>query len=209
LTVSPLSKLAGLGGAALSGPLAAEGSSTSSPAGQLRALLAIKNGFYAFESALHVFPSSPGDFISIEEWNSASLWRHNFEGLADGLYFFAEDIFGVQFYIQNDEVGVFEPETGDKDILASSVDEWASLILEDYCSLTGYPVAHQWQTANGRLAAGRRLTPRVPFVLGGDVSVSNLVDMAAVDGMLVRANLATQIRNLPEGAKVRYKISGA
>ena len=50
-------------------------------------LLRKKNGFYAFESALHVFPvASPGG-MSLEEWNADSLWRNGYGDLAKGLFF--------------------------------------------------------------------------------------------------------------------------
>jgi hypothetical protein len=85
-------------------------------------LLQSRNGFYAFESALHVFASGwAGDELSVEEWNSASLWRNAFDGMADGLVFFAEDLFGSQFALRNGEVVSFDPETGGVEHLADSM----------------------------------------------------------------------------------------
>ena len=56
---------------------------------ELFKVLQSKNGFYAFESALHVFPlnSEVGVEISLETWNSDSLWRSSYGTLTDGLFF--------------------------------------------------------------------------------------------------------------------------
>jgi hypothetical protein len=81
--------------------------------GALVSLLTAKNGFYAFESALHVFSSeSSSSEIGLTDWNASELWKEEYQGLADGSIFFAEDIFGGQFCARMDGVYGFDPETG-------------------------------------------------------------------------------------------------
>jgi hypothetical protein len=82
----------------------------------LGSLLALKNGFYAFEGALHVLgePGGPAG-RGLVEWNSQRLWRGAYEGMADGAVFFAEDVFGVQFALRDEAVQTFDPETGATD----------------------------------------------------------------------------------------------
>src|SRR5579862_4473758 len=75
---------------------------------ELFRMLQRKNGFYAFEMAFHVFPVSSPDFMSVEEWNSDSLWRAGYGDLARGLLFFAEDIFQDQFCLSADGIVRFE-----------------------------------------------------------------------------------------------------
>src|SRR5690348_11185013 len=60
-------------------------------------MLEQKNGFYAFEYALHVLPLSSDTESGLEGWNAESLWRNGYEDLAEGLLFFAEDILQDQF----------------------------------------------------------------------------------------------------------------
>lgn len=55
-------------------------------------MLQLKNGFYAFESALHVCPVTSDSETGLEAWNDDSLWRDEYRDLAEGLLFFAEDI---------------------------------------------------------------------------------------------------------------------
>jgi hypothetical protein len=172
-------------------------------------LLARRNGFYAFESALHVLPSSspaiePAD---IPRWNQDALWRSAYGGLADGMLFFAEDVFGGQFAVRNKRIVTFDPESGQTTDFAENVDEWASRVLADYDYLTGYSLAHAWQAAHGPLRPGFRLVPKKPFVLGGEFTFANLYALEAERAMRLRGALAVQYRDLPDGAPVRLVVS--
>jgi hypothetical protein len=60
---------------------------------ELFAMLTEKNGFYAFESSLHVFPVTADSRSGLEGWNSESLWRQEYKDSTDGLLFFGEDVF--------------------------------------------------------------------------------------------------------------------
>ncbi len=175
--------------------------------GGLVELLRERNGFYAFEAALHVFGS--GNAVaggSLEDWNASTSWRAAFQGLADGFVFFAEDILGSQFALRDGNVYTFDPETGVAEFMAGSLEGWAGELLSDYELLTGFPLAHAWQQENGPIRTGHRLVPKRPFVLGGDYAPSNLYSADAADGMRVRGELAVQIKDLPDGAQIRYRI---
>ena len=175
---------------------------------ELASLLRAKNGFYAFESALHVFPSGwAGDELSVEEWNAPSLWRDAYGGLANGLIFFAEDVFGSQFAACDGVVVTFDPETAAVEHFSDSIEEWASLLLEDFEVLTGHPLAAAWQAVHGRIPARSRLLPKVPFVTGGEFEISNLHLLDSVEGMQFRASLAVQISELTEGSTVRFNVT--
>ncbi|MFB9903773.1 SMI1/KNR4 family protein [Allokutzneria oryzae] len=207
---SALSKLVQVGGSALSPSLpSVEGWGKSIPS-QLLSLLSLKNGFYAFESALHVFPSLPSgmqvDGRSAEEWNTPSLWRERFSELDPGYFFFAEDVFGDQFFISEDGIGVFRAETGEVEEVASSLESWAEVVLADFDLWAGYPIAHEWQKVNGELKAGMRLTPKIPFVVGGGYELCNLYAAEASKIMLFRADFSAQIRDLPDGATVKISV---
>lgn len=164
------------------------------------------NGFYAFESALHVFPSGTTERMSVERWNKRNLWRQNYEDLADGLLFFAEDVLGGQFAFAEDGVCAFDPETGAREVVAEDLEHWAEAIIDDCEVLTAYPLAHDWQRRHGPLAPGQRLVPATPFFAGGEFDVENLYAIDAVQGMRARGAVALQIRGLPDDAKIRFKV---
>lgn len=197
----------------LAGPvLGAQGASEPFRAGgrigsELNSLLGHVNGFYAFESALHVFPaSSTGPSTGLQDWNASGLWRDAYSGMAEGYLFFAEDIFGGQFAIKDEVIYSFDPETGESSPVAESLEGWADAVLGDYEFLTGFPVAHEWQSLNGAIEDGARLIPKRPFVLGGEFSVENLYFLESVKAMRLRGDLAVQLRDLPDGATVKFKI---
>src|SRR5687768_9954361 len=57
---------------------------------ELTQMLSAKNGFYAFEGALHVLPwiasDSQPNVLGIQAWNQRNLWRDWYQGLTDGLF---------------------------------------------------------------------------------------------------------------------------
>ncbi|MFL6436917.1 MAG: SMI1/KNR4 family protein [Terriglobales bacterium] len=169
-------------------------------------MLRKKNGFYGFESALHVFPLMPNATDGLQAWNSDSLWRHEYQDLTKGLLFFAEDLFQDQFCISAEGVQRFKTETGEKVILADTIEMWAELILSDYSYQTGWKTAHEWQAVNGPLPPGQRLLPKTPFFLGGSYSLDNLWIGNPIEGLRFKADVALQTRGLPEGAPVRLRI---
>lgn len=175
--------------------------------GDLQAILEWRNGFHAFESALHFFPASAiAPDISIDDWNARELWVDVYEGLADDRLFFAEDVFGGQFCIFDGSIHSFDPETGGMNHLAGSMDEWAGLILSDHEFLTGYPLGHAWQLAHGPIPVGKRLLPKIPFVAGGSYSIENLHAVDSVAGMRFRGEIACRIKDLPDGESIGFDV---
>jgi hypothetical protein len=210
-TGSALQRLVQLSGSALvSGPAVSPVDGRTAQVQLLAEWLKVldrRNGFYCFESALHVFPSrSDGGHIGLEAWNSSELWRDAYGDLDPGALFFAEDIFGNQFGLIEGGVCKLDAETGETELFADTPENWARQVVDDFNVSTGFPIVHQWQELHGPLAAGLRLLPKVPFVLGGDYAVENLYAGRAVEGMRARGHLATQLVDLPEGAQIDYKL---
>lgn len=174
---------------------------------QLMAVLCQRNGFYAFESALHVFPAATCEKeMTLSRWNSFGLWRHEYGSLAEKMFFFAEDAFGDQFCFFKGQVCSFDAETGETRAFGRSLEQWAHSILKEYEVLTAYPLLHQWELQHGALPVGTRLMPKIPFVLGGAFSLENLYPIGAVSGMKTRGYLAMQLKDLPEGAHVEFRV---
>lgn len=177
-------------------------------ANDLLKMLCQHNGFYALNKALHVFSanSSKNEF-GIHDWNREGLWRNEYKELAEGCLFFAEDIFGGQFCIKDNQINTFDPETGDLFFIANNIEEWAKEIISDYEVLTGYRLASQWQEKNGEIPSKIRLSPKIPFVAGGEFNLGNLYAVDAVQGMRFRAHIANQIKGLPDGSHIDFKIT--
>lgn len=177
--------------------------------GEWLQMLGHANGFYCFESALHVFPSRQcGASLGLAEWNEATAWRHEYQRFDPGGLFVAEDIFGNQFCLLKSAIYTFDAETAELTEFARTVDEWAQKVVADFEFVTGYPLGHQWQSAHGALVTGHRLVPKQPFVLGGAYQTENLYSCEAVAGMRARGNLARQIADVPDGTPIKYQVIG-
>lgn len=176
---------------------------------ELIELLRMKNGFYAFESALHVFYcDSNGDHMSLQTWNAPETWRTEYGNLIhQDMLFFAEDAYGNQFAISKGEVVLFYSEFAEIEFISKSISEWAEILLSDWRGFTGYELAHDWQCQHRPLREGERLTPKVPFVIGGKYETSNLYAGRSVDVMRFRGSLAQQLANIPDGAPVNLEIT--
>lgn len=75
---------------------------------QLGEMLVIRNGFYAFESALLVRPFQyDQDPPGLREWNAPSLWKREFAQDAVPALFFAEDAFGGQYCVRDETICTF------------------------------------------------------------------------------------------------------
>ena len=169
-------------------------------------IISRRNGFYAFESALHVFPSGgvglPGR--SLQEWNDPSLWIDSYGGLVPPVLFFAEDVFGGQFAMMGGRVYSFDPETARLTDFADDVRMWSSEILARYDFATGYSISHAWQVENGVLPVGHRLIPRIPFCCGGDFVVGNMLLVESVAAMRYWGHFARKIAQLSDGAQLKF-----
>jgi len=172
--------------------------------GELLELLRAKNGFFAFESALQVFPlGGTGDDLEISAWNRPSTWRWTYSGLIpDFAVFFSQDVFGNQFALLDGVIARFVAEGGELQKVASSLEAWAQVILTDWRQYLGYDLAHVWQTLHRPLREGERLVPKIPFVLGGEYDVSNLYAGNIVETMRFRGELSRQIAGHADGTRV-------
>src|SRR5262249_24331389 len=176
-------------------------------AGALADVLNEKNGFYAFESSLLVRPLNHARLpVGLLQWNDPSLWKQEYPGTLEGMLCFAEDAFGNQFALGGDDVFSIDSETGEAERIAGSLEQWARLILDDCNYRTGCPLAHEWQLRNGPLEAGQRILPKIPFVTGGAFETGNLRAISDVEGMRFRGAIARQIRDVPDGGQVVFRV---
>jgi hypothetical protein len=175
---------------------------------QLTEVLRRRNGFYAFESALHVFPSGASDGVmTLDTWNDRKLWIREYNGAADDLLFFAEDALCNQFAIRRDgSVVRFDPETAYCTETAPDVVGWAAAVLAGYEFLTAWPLMHEWQVKHGTMPEGRRLCAIIPFILGGEYVVTNLYAGDPVEHISLLADLHLQVGHLPPGTRVELQV---
>lgn len=186
-------------------PILAPASAELSLPHALESLSEFAAGFYAFDGALLVRPmQSSAVPLDVIMWNAPALWRGRFSNMDASVVFFAEDLFGNQFGASNAGVTSFDPETGEQEIFATNIDEFAERIINDTDFLTGQPLIRAWRTSHGQLKPGCRLIPRTPFVLGGAFTIENLIETQEVEAMRIRAGVAEALRGVPDGASIEF-----
>jgi hypothetical protein len=166
----------------------------------------IDNGGFFFGQSLQLYSLTQEEaFRNILNVNNVLKTEFNF--LFDGLFSFAQDIFGNQFAfnIDNGDIIFFNIETGAKEILAKGFREWLNILLADLEYYTGMSYENEWKQ-NYSIALNERLQPKIPFVIGGDYSVDNFYVNNYPAYLLYNADISKQIFNLKDGEKVQLKI---
>src|SRR5207247_2382604 len=150
-------------------------------------LLSLRNGFYAIESALHVFPFSMLDCCNRQDllrWNAPDLWKYAYSLDDDGLFCFAEDVFGYQCCVHEDRIGHFDPETGAVSDRCGSLDDWAARRRgQGYkdAGVTWHQELFGWSGGRMNKVLLRALVECVAFAeLGGD----DVIDPDAAVGLM-------------------------
>jgi hypothetical protein len=142
---------------------------------QLAALLSSTNGFAVFNYGIQLFHCGPeGLGPELRHWNDDATWKHTYGTLADGLLCFAQDLFGVQFAIEDQLIVTFDPETADRHTIGESLDDWAEWLLAEPDERGAWSLATAWQKNHGPLDHNERLLPKTFFVFGGKYTGNNL-----------------------------------
>ncbi|MCT9846125.1 hypothetical protein N7563_18860 [Leclercia adecarboxylata ATCC 23216 = NBRC 102595] len=104
------------------------------------------------------------------------------------------------------QIFILRRRTKNASILKKLFNEWCKKILEYYQVLTGYPLANAWQKKHGPIPVGYRLVPKMPFVAGGEYEPDNLYLEKSTVAMKARANIALQIRDVPDGSNIQLRL---
>jgi hypothetical protein len=162
------------------------------------------NGFTVFNAGIQVFHAgSTGIGPELKHRNAPGTWKDTYGGHAEGLFCFAQDLFGRQFAITgNHDIATFDPETADLALIGTSLDDWAAWLLADPDVRGAHAFAGAWQDRHGPLDHDQRLIPLQQFTMGGSFDDDNLAAKDAVACMRIRGPLAQTIHDLPDGAQV-------
>ena len=160
------------------------------------------NGFILHAGALHV----RGACLT-PEWHSLRLaWRgpNAFHKLYDSVQVtdipFAQDQLGDQFLIRNGNVLRLSAETGKVEPLANSLEDFFGRVSEDIEGFLNVGLRHIMQP-------GQLLLAYPPFVFRESGTGTSLKPVPAGEVILFHADLARQIRDVPEGGQVKFRIT--
>ena len=123
-------------------------------------------------------------------------------------FFFACDVFGNQFCFDDhtSEIYLFNIETGNRERIAGDFIEWITILKSETDYFTGQSFIIKWEEVMPRLNYYERLTPKMPFVLGGEYHLSNMRVEKLEKILEFNSNIAKQIKDLPDGSLVNIEI---
>src|SRR5687768_17780187 len=167
----------------------------------LRELLTWQNGFVLHGGALHVRGA-----CTAPEWHSLRNACHGDEAMHK-LYAdvrvedvpFAQDIFGAQFLLRSEVVMRLFAESGEVEMMAEDLDEFLAALNVD---LEGY-----LNVQPGQLEPGQLLLAYPPFCFEEAGTNIEFTPLPASEVIKFHAQLAAQLKDVPEGAKIEFKIN--
>ncbi|TSJ44341.1 SMI1/KNR4 family protein [Mucilaginibacter corticis] len=167
--------------------------------------ITVSNGGFFFDNSLQIYSvNNIPDFRSIYAINE--VIKRAYSSIIKDDFFFAQEIFGNQFGFTSNGIVFLNIETGERNIIASDFDDWINVLKSDLNFLTGKNIIQSWNNANESIDYNERLCPKKPFVIGGDYKVENLYPSVFPKYLLLNANIASQIFNLPDGTAVKLNI---
>jgi hypothetical protein len=167
--------------------------------------ISLYNGGYFYSNSLHLYGISPSyPHHDLNQMNA--LISREFGDLASRLFFFGEDLFGNQFGFASGGIIFFNIESAERKPVASDFQDWLDQLGKELDYYTGESLV--LNNSSFQLAWGKRLTPKVPFVLGGDYHKDNLILKDYFENISFNASIARQIHGLPDGTKYKFKMNG-
>ena len=165
-------------------------------------VLSDTNGFILHEGAVHV----RGACLT-PEWHSLrATWRgpKAFHTLYDDVQPsdvpFAQDQVGDQFLIREGVVLRLFAETGEIERLSDSLQDFFSRVSSDIEGFLNVGLSHTMQP-------GQLLHAYPPFCFRESGAGASLAPLPASEVILVHADLARQIRDVPDGGQIEFKVT--
>jgi len=165
-------------------------------------VLSDTNGFILHEGAVHV----RGACLT-PEWHSLrAAWRgpKAFHTLYDDVQSsdvpFAQDQVGDQFLIRGGVVLRLFAETGEIERLSDSLQDFFSRVSSDIEGFLNVGLSHTMQP-------GQLLHAYPPFCFRESGTGASLAALPATEVILVHADLARQIRDVPDGGQIEFKVT--
>jgi hypothetical protein len=175
----------------------------------LAAALERRNGCIAYEGGLHVRGASrnPNWHGLRTAWEGSLAFHELYEEVEPTDIPFAEDALGDQFLLRGGRVLHLWAETGEIEEAAGSLEQFFEAVLTDPQRSLALEPLLAYRADGQRLAPGQLLMAYPPFCV---TAAGNGVTLSAIDALERRrflAGIASQLRGLPDGAEVQFKIT--
>jgi hypothetical protein len=166
------------------------------------------NGFIWNGGGLHVRGAchEPAWHSLRAAWEGDAAFHVLYPAVEPGDVPFAEDCLGDQFLIRDGSVWQLAAETGDIANLAVDLPTFFAAAEVDPLEFLGMHPLVQFQTADGALEPGELLSVMPPYCVKSDEGY-DLRAIPTLDRRSFLAQLAAQIRDLPDGGTIEFKVT--
>lgn len=174
----------------------------------LAGLLRQINGFIQFHGGLHVRGACrEPDWHSLRDaWDGeAAFWRL-YPEVRQADVPFAEDCMGDQFVLRDAVVHKLSAETGDAESLGVGLREFFEAVAADPVEYLSLHPLLQHQQDGGGLEPGQLLAAFPPFCTKESADGVSLAAIPAGERRRFLADLAAQLREVPEGGKIDFRV---
>ena len=166
----------------------------------LRELLDCVNGFVLHGGALHIRGACMApDWHSLRTaWHGDEALHKLYATVQPGDVPFAQDNFGDQFLLRDEVVMRLFAETGEVEMMAEDLNEFLAAVDID---LEGY-----LNVQPAQLEPGQLLLAYPPFCFDAAGANIEFSPLPASEVIKFHAQIAAQLKDVPEGAKIEFKV---
>jgi hypothetical protein len=168
---------------------------------ELVRLLADTNGFILHEGAVHIRGAclSP-DWHSLRTaWRGPEAFHVLYEDVRSSDIPFAQDQVGDQFLIREGIILRLSAETGELGTLVGSLQDFLTGVTSDIEGFLAVGLSH-------RMQPGQLLHAYPPFCFRESGAGASLRPVPASEVIRFHADLARQLREVPDGGQVEFKL---
>ena len=189
-----------LSGITWSGPTIDDSALLAELPQELAELLGQANGFILHHGALHFRGASlePAWHSLRHAWRGPESFQKLYPQILPNDIPFAQDQFGDQFLWRDGTIIRLSAETGDTEVYSPSLRVFLAEVAKDIETFLNVGLQHQ-------LKPGQLLYVYPPFCTAEAAEKSSMTGIAANHVILFHADVARQIRNIPEGEKTKLK----
>ena len=165
------------------------------------------NGFIWFGGGLHVRGAcqEPTWHSIRAAWDGDAAFHSLYPAIRPTDIPFAEDCMGDQFLIRGGTVWKLAAETGDVEDLGLTLADFFAGAEADPIEALGMHPLIQFQEDGGTMRADQLLSAMPPFCVKSEKGY-DLRAISSLDRRRFLAQLAAQIRDLPDGATIEFEI---
>jgi len=171
-------------------------------------LLRQMNGFIQFHGGLHLRGAclQPAWHSLRDAWAGGSAFHRLYPNVRRRDVPFAEDCMGDQFLLRSGRVYKLAAETGGVEPLNVGLGGFFEAVAKDPVEFLALHPLLKFQQDGGRLEPGQLLSVFPPFCTKQSADGVSLTAMAADERRRFLADLASQLRHLPQGSEIEFQI---